>query len=216
MSKADRDWHEDIVDGDEIVRDIDGGLTAVHDKKGIYMMLFGGAKYYPDNPGDFTIGVEDYAQALSLQCRYGGHAVFHYSVAQHQLLMAQYILGKHRNIDMALAALHHDGSESVLIDVPRPLKPFMGGYYEIEAVAQKRIYEVFGVPFDEPPAEVKEADNLILYNEAKVLHPFADWWEHFSPGLEGVEVRERAWRDVREDFIDYHYHLKEMQQQDVF
>lgn len=206
MSK--RDCHEDIVDGDEIVRDVDGGLKAVHDKKGIYMMLYGGAKYYPDNPGDFTISVEDYAQALSLQCRYGGHAPFHYSVAQHQLLMAQYMYRNSKGRDLCLAALHHDGSESVLIDVPRPLKPFMKGYYEIEATAQKRIYEVFQIPYEAPPPEVVEADNLILYNEGKVLHDFADWWEHFSPGLLGVEVRERPWRDVRDDFIYYHYFLK--------
>lgn len=211
MSKTERDWHEDIVDGDEIVRDIDGGLTAVHDKKGIYMMLYGGAKYYPDNPGEFTISVEDYAQALSLQCRYGGHAPFHYSVAQHQLLMSTYILNKYRDAELALAAHHHDGSESVLIDVPRPLKPFMGGYYEIEAVAQKRIYEIFGVPFETPPPQVVEADNLILYNEGRVVHTFANWWEHFAPGLPGVEVRERPWRDVRDEYIAFHYHLKGLQ-----
>ena len=197
-------------DGDEIVRDVDGGLKAVHDKKGIYLMLYGGAKYYPDNPGDFTIAVEDYAQALSLQCRYGGHAPFHYSVAQHQLLMARYIWKTTGDPDLTMAALHHDGSESVLIDVPRPLKPFMQGYYDIEAVAQKRIYEIFDIPFETPPPEIVEADNAILYNEAKVLHPFADWWEHFAPGLEGVQVRETPWREVRAEFIHYHHHMKGM------
>ncbi len=193
---------------EEILETVDGGLTAVHDTKGIYMMLYGGAKYYPDNPGEFTISVEDYAQALSLQCRYGGHAVFHYSVAHHQLLMSEYILKRYGDPMLALAAHHHDGSESVLIDVPRPLKPFMGGYYEIEAVAQKRIYEIFEVPYETPPPEVVEADNLILYNEAKVLHPFADWWEHFAPGLEGVEVTEEPWREIRQEYIEFHYHLK--------
>lgn len=196
---------------DEILQDMDDGLTAVVDKKGIYMMMFGGAKYYPDSPGDFTISVEDYAQAISLQCRYGGHAMFHYSVAQHQLLMSEHIFRETGDANLALAAHHHDGSESVLIDVPRPLKPFMGGYYEIEAVAQKRIYEIFEVPFVEPPPEVKEADNLILYNEAKVLHPFADWWEHFAPGLPNVVVYERDWRAVKADYIAYHHFLKREQ-----
>lgn len=211
MTETKRDWHEDIIDGDEVVLDVDGELKAVHDKKGIYMMMYGGAKYYPDNPGDFTIDITNYAQAISLQCRYGGHAVFHYSVAQHQLLMSEYIFRETGDPDLALAAHHHDGSESVLIDVPRPLKPFMGGYYDIEAVAQKRIYEIFGVPFETPPPVVVEADNLILYNEAKVLHPFADWWEHFSPGLPNVLIYERDWRAVKADYIAYHHFLKRAQ-----
>jgi hypothetical protein len=122
--------------------------------------------------------------------------------------MAKYIHRTYGDVDLTMAALHHDGSESVLIDVPRPLKPFMGGYYEIEAVAQKRIYEIFNVPFDEPPPKVKDADNLILYNEAKVLHPFADWWEFFAPGLNGVVIRETPWRDVRDEYIAYHHQMR--------
>jgi hypothetical protein len=191
----------------EKLTDIDGELKAVEDDKGVYMMLYGGAKYYPARPGDFTISVEDYAQALSLQCRYGGHATFHYSVAYHQLLMAEWIDEKYGDKDLTMAALHHDGSESVLIDVPRPLKPLMGGYYAIEAVAQKRIYEIFEVPFEVPPPEVVEADNLILYDEAKVLHPFADWWEFFAPGL-GVEVTEEPWREIKQEFIQFHHHIR--------
>ena len=191
----------------EKLTDIDGELKAVEDEKGVYMMLYGGAKYYPNNPGDFTISIEDYAQALSLQCRYGGHATFHYSVAHHQLLMSEWIFKTYGDPFLALAAHHHDGSEAVLIDVPRPLKPLMGGYYEIEAVAQKRIYEIFEVPHETPPPEVVEADNAILYDEAKVLHPFADWWEFFSPGL-GVEVTEEPWREIRQEYIEYHYFLK--------
>ena len=195
----------------EELLEIDGKLKAVHDEKGVYMMLYGGAKYYPGNPGAFDISVENYAQALSLQCRYGGHAPFHYSVAQHQLLMSEYIFRTYGDADLAMAAHHHDGSESVLIDVPRPLKPLMGGYYEIERVAQTRIYEIFDVPYDTPPPKVVEADNLILYNEGKVLHgAFADWWEFFAPGLNGVVVRERPWREVRDEYIAYHYYLKDL------
>ena len=92
----------------EKLTDIDGQLKAVEDDQGVYMMLYGGAKYYPDRPGEFTISVEDYAQALSLQCRYGGHATFHYSVAQHQLLMAEWIHATYGDPDLTMAALHHD------------------------------------------------------------------------------------------------------------
>lgn len=187
---------------------LDKKLQAVTDEKGIYLGLYGGHKYYPDDPGNFTIPVEDYAHSLALQCRYAGHAMFHYSVAQHQLLMAKWLYRQH-GPHIAYAGLHHDGSESVLIDVPRPIKPSLVGYFEIEGPAQKRIYEIFGIPFDEPPPQVKEADNAILYNEASVLQPWVSWWEFFAPGLSGVEVVEREWRDVKKEFIEYHYWLQD-------
>lgn len=190
---------------------LDKGLSAVTNEEGeVFLMLYGGHKYYPARPGDFTINVEDYAHSLALQCRYAGHCEFHYSVALHQILMAKHLLAATNDPVIALAGLHHDGSESVLIDVPRPIKPFLKGYFEIEAPAQKRMYELFGVPFEEPPPEVHEADNLILYNEGKVLHPFADWWEFFAPGLPNAYIVERDWREVKQEFIDYHYHLQGM------
>lgn len=118
-----------------------------------------GHQFWPIDPRPDEINEEDVGHALSLLCRFGGHCLRFYSVAEHSVLLARRVSPENR-----LWALLHDASEAYLVDVPRPLKPFLSGYSE----AESKIMAAVCVRFDLPrtiPAEVKEFDTRILTDE---------------------------------------------------
>lgn len=137
---------------------IDAGWT-----RGDWMQTFSGKQFYPLDPRPDEIDTADIAHALSLLCRYGGHVDRFYSVAEHCVLMSQAVPAQH-----ALAALLHDATEAYIVDVPRPLKRQLEGYYEIEDNVWNALCLRFHLAGD-LPAEVKDADNRILLTERNTL-----------------------------------------------
>lgn len=103
--------------------------------------------------------IEDIAHSLSLLCRYNGHCREHYSVGRHSILVSQLVAPEH-----ALWGLLHDGAEAYLCDIPRPLKPFLKGYEDLEEKVLKTIAQKYRLPWPMPDA-VREADARILVNE---------------------------------------------------
>jgi hypothetical protein len=118
-----------------------------------------GGQFWPIDPRPDEVEVEDIAHALSLLCRFGGHCLRFYSVAEHSVLLARAAKPEHR-----LWALLHDASEAYLVDVPRPIKRFLGGYSEAEDKIMRAVCQRFGMP-DQMPAEVKDLDTRILTDE---------------------------------------------------
>jgi len=130
------------------------------DRKGDWMQTYTGVEFYPVDPRPEDIALADVAGALSKICRYGGHSIRFYSVAEHSVLMARAAPPEHK-----LTALLHDASEAYLADIPRPVKPFLNNYKELEDRLMRVIAARFGI--DWPlPAEVKRLDNAILHDEA--------------------------------------------------
>src|SRR5690349_20928717 len=115
------------------------------------------------NPRAEDIRLEDIAQGLSMSCRFNGQITGFYSIAEHALLVRD-IVCAHGRRDLALAALHHDSAEAYLVDVPKPLKPFLGdGYAALTDAVDAVIGEALGVDhtlFHDPA--LKEADRLAL------------------------------------------------------
>ena len=118
-----------------------------------------GGQFWPIDPRADEIVPEDIAHALSMLCRFGGHCKRFYSVAEHSVLLSRAVSPANR-----LWALLHDATEAYLVDVPRPLKPFLVGYREAEDKIARAVCERFGLPM-EMPAEVKSADTRILTDE---------------------------------------------------
>lgn len=149
-----------------------------------WIQTYSGHKFYPLNPQLESICIEDIAHALSLQCRFTGHCKFHYSVAQHSVLVS-YLC----NDEDKLHGLLHDASEAYIADVSSPIKrlPQLSGYKLIEEKIQKTIYNKFGLTKMEPPS-VKQADLLMLGIEAQSLlnsiHP--DWKFPIKPPPFGI------------------------------
>jgi hypothetical protein len=150
------------------------------------MQTFTGGRFYPLDPRPEEIVPADIAHALSLLCRYGGHVDRFYSVAEHCVLMSEFVAPEH-----ALAALLHDATEAYVCDVPRPLKRYLGEYKAIEAAVWNAICLRFHVAGD-LPAEVHEADDRIILTERNALMFLAETtWA--QDGMEPLPVRIEGW-----------------------
>jgi 5'-nucleotidase len=136
----------------------------------------------PLAPDRASIEIEDIAQALANQCRFGGHCRAFYSVAQHSVLVADVYEERGASAAEALAALMHDASEAYLVDLPHPLKHRspLGAPYRL---AEARLEEAIRARFDlaPPGPELKEIDRAMLASERAAIASGGDPW----PELEG-------------------------------
>jgi hypothetical protein len=112
------------------------------------------------------ISIHDIAHSLSHLCRYGGHCIKFYSVAQHSVRVAR-ALPAH----LQLAGLLHDASEAYVVDLPRPVKLLLKEYKNIEIGVQSVIAERFNLGNDLEDPLVKEADDRLLVTEWQELMP---------------------------------------------
>lgn len=165
------------------------GVTArrpvIHDGEGYlprlgdFMQTYTGRKFWPMDPRADEVDIRDIAHSLAMQCRYAGHCKRFYSVAEHSTLIARWLVGRH-GAEVALWGLLHDASEAYLVDVPRPVKPYLTGYKDAESMVMRRVCDRFGLPH-EMPAAVHAADDRILADEL-VNMVRMDWHtDHDSP-----------------------------------
>lgn len=160
--------------------------------RGDWMQTFTGRAFYPLAPRPEDIDPLDIAHSLSMQCRYNGHVQRFYSVAEHCVLMSDWILlnvGPGRADDLALWALLHDAPEAYVGDMVRPLKVNMPDFCDADdrvmlAVAHRfnllggavRRLPDFTLGLTLPPF-VKEVDTRILLDERAALlsTPPGEW-----------------------------------------
>jgi hypothetical protein len=166
-------------------------------RTGDFMQTATGRKFWPLDPRADEVFIEDIAHSLSLQCRYAGHCLRFYSVAEHCVLMARKL--RWEGVDVALDALLHDAAEAYTVDVPRPLKRHLVGYKETEAKVMDAIAERFGLA-DEMPAIVHDADNRIIGDELANLVPM-DWHTRYAGQELGVELKYWSPEKAREEFM---------------
>jgi hypothetical protein len=145
--------------------------TAAQPRIGNWMQTYTGRQFWPIDPRPDEIFIEDIAHALGNACRYAGHCITFYSVAEHSVLMARAVPQEFK-----AWALLHDASEAYLVDVPRPLKPFLTGYADLEDRVMAAVATRFGLAA-EMPAIVKDTDNRILHDERRqnMMQCEADW-----------------------------------------
>lgn len=129
-------------------------------RTGDWIQTATGKQFWPMDPRPEEIHLEDVAHALSMMCRFAGHCRRFYSVAEHSVLLSYAVSSEN-----ALWALLHDATEAYLVDVPRPVKPFLPGYREAESALEIAVAKRFGLALPLPD-EVKEADRRILTDEA--------------------------------------------------
>lgn len=160
-----------------------------------WIQTYTGKAFRPRDPNPADIDILDIAHALSMQCRYGGHARFHYSVAQHSVLVSRSVPDK-----FALHGLLHDASEAYLVDIPRPIKVHMVDYLVMEAHLEMTIFERFGLPL-KIPKQVKDIDNRILVDEREQLMatPPMPWGDPMKPV--GVTIDQWSPEKARNEFM---------------
>lgn len=161
-----------------------------------WIQTYSGKQFFPLNPTVTSINLIDIAHALSHVCRYNGHSVMHYSVAEHSLLLAKHF----RDVpELSMLALMHDAHEAYCPDIPRPLKPALPEFERIAAGIQETINIRFELPH-EMPESIKDADWLICHDERVELlgDEVASWG--IPEGL-GVKIRTLAASDARAFFL---------------
>ena len=171
-------------------------------RHGNWLQTFTGKAFWPLDPRPEDVCDEDSAHALALSNRYMGHTRVPYSVADHSLGVANVVWERTSDLKLMFAALLHDASEAYIVDVPRPIKPYLKGYYEIEAVVMGAILEHYGLPQDlHLHPEIKRADEILLATEARDLMapPPAEW--NLSHGPMEKVIVPLPWQDAERYFL---------------
>jgi hypothetical protein len=153
-------------------------------------------------PDPDKIRIEDIAHALSFLCRFNGHVRFHYSVAQHSILVAE-LAAARRGGELALGALLHDAAEAYLGDMISPLKALLPDFKRIESVVAKAIAKKFGFAHPEPQA-IKDADLAVLAAEREQVIAPTDKtaWRELPPAPEGLLIRPMTSEAARALFLE--------------
>ena len=151
-----------------------------------WIQTFTGKQFFPLDPRPEDLDIRDIAHALSLQCRFNGHCLQFYSVAEHSVRVSEWLDGEH-----SLWGLLHDAAEAYLGDVVRPLKRQLDAYNAIE----KRLLRVVADHFDlgwPMPEAVAVADTRLLAAEARdIMAPAPAPWELM--GLEPLPGTIEPW-----------------------
>jgi hypothetical protein len=109
--------------------------------------------------------------------------------------------------------LLHDASEAYVTDVPRPIKPHLNNYKELEALNMNAICRRFNLELPEP-AEVKDIDNRIVTDEKlqNMKKPPVEWDVNFEP----LGVKLEFWDPTtakKKFLLEYGRILREMNNQ---
>lgn len=165
-----------------------------------WIETYTGKKVYFLNPSPDQIDIRDIAHSLSNQCRFSGHTKRFYSVAEHSVRVSEALRD---NPILSLQGLLHDASEAYVLDVPSPVKQYLTNYKEIEHELMTVIMAKFG-SFWPLHTQVKEADSMLLKNEARALLPSKGAsWLHLFPTSH--EYEEAPWclepKDAEEEFM---------------
>lgn len=133
------------------------------------------------DPKVHEVSIHDIAHALSNVCRFGGHCLTFYSVAQHSCHVCDCLPEQHK-----LWGLLHDAAEAYLADLTSPVKRNLRSMrVAIYDDTERRIMEVvakkFSLRMPEPP-EVREADLILLATEKRdIMTPRTDWALNIAP-----------------------------------
>ena len=144
---------------------------------GDWIQTYRGRKFWPLDPRPEDVDLFEIAHALGHLCRFGGHCLQFYSVAEHCVLLSRAVPREH-----ALSALLHDAAEAYLVDLPRPIKRMLPGYQAAERLIEAAVADKFGLA-DHLPEIVADADRRILTDEAaqNMAPPPEPWSTHAEP-----------------------------------
>lgn len=166
--------------------------------RGDWMQTHSGLAFYPLDPAPEDIVPTDIAHSLAMQCRYNGHVRRFYSVAEHCVLMSDWMLehAEPRNADraryLALWALLHDAAEAYIGDMVRPLKINMPAFVALDELVTDAVARRFALEDAVIPSAVKTVDTRILLDERAAL--LGDSPRSWALGdLEPLGVKIRGW-----------------------
>lgn len=166
-----------------------------------------GSKVYLEDLSENVYKISDIAHSLAQNNRWNGHADQPISVAQHSVLCSQ-MCGKDSHLSYNM--LMHDMGESVLTDIPRPIKAYIQGAQAFDDFISADMALKFGCKF--PMTFVmKNIDNRMLKTEAEQFLPkvdkseWGDWYQTLEPYA--FKITPWRWEFAKEMFLDRYQYL---------
>lgn len=185
-------------------------------RKGAYMHLSNGSKYFPFDPRPEDVDPYMIAHHLACAGRWAGatrHPIYvsriYYSVAEHSVYVANYVERELRRPDLALEALFHDASEALIGDLIRPLKydpVFHAPFTSLEKLNEQAIAERFNLIYPWP-VEIKIADEAVTnaeFDQIIVRNPDEEWDSgmlHDASNMANYEIQMLEPYHAREMFL---------------
>lgn len=200
-----------------VPEDYEGG------RNGPWMHTSTGGRWYPMDPRPEELKLTDLVNGNAKDTRYAGQGKVEvdYSVAEHEVLGARWILDPKNTPDLTLYErlicsflfLIHDASEGFARDLNRAYKIAVGGNYKkLEADIQDILLERYGLVDLEKKfhAFIKEIDCRMITTEKPFVMRYAQPWafDQFEP-LPGLECQ--GWRPVtaKARWVELYFHLCE-------
>ena len=162
----------------QTIADINGLQANSEPRHGDWSQTYSARKFYPLDVRVEDFSVQDIAASLSKLCRFCGHCLKFYSVAEHSVRVSRLIesiLRSHCCSELecrigGMYGLFHETMEAYLSDIVRPLKymPEMKPYRDVEKRGMSTAWRWLGLP-DVEPWYLKYADNVLLVTEKRDL-----------------------------------------------
>jgi len=172
-----------------------------------WIVTASGKQFFPFNPDIESIDIKDIAHALSNMCRFSGHTVRFYSVAQHSVIVSRMLINDEQdgvqNRLLRLAGLLHDAAEAYTFDCPSPI---LRSFLELKDL-QDNLLTLVAKKFDIPPGlifsrQVYISDMRTLMTEKRDLitaHP-QSWEIDFEP-FKISPIKPMLPSEAEEDFL---------------
>lgn len=178
-------------------------------RRGDWFITYSGVQFWPMDPRPEEVRIEDIAHALSRVCRYGGHCLDWYSVAQHSVLVSQ-LVGQ----QLAFEGLMHDAEEAYTGDMIRPVKVGLRdatpAFDEMADRLTAAIRVAFGMGAlgDAAAAAIHNADNVALSTERRdLVTDKGPPWRH-AKSHPAVATKIVPWeRDVAKATFLHHFEM---------
>lgn len=187
-------------------------MTDQNSRYGGWIQTFTGVEFYPADPRIEDFSLVDIAHSTALQCRWLGHCKWHFSIAQHAVLVSLYLESIGATYQEQFEGLHHDDNEAYLRDIPSPLKRMeeYANHRYFEHEMDKLIREWLGLPEREHWSEVvRHADMVLLVTEASQLLPHHGWWQVDGlPEPWDVTLRRMDPQEAASAYLSRHSDLK--------
>lgn len=153
------------------------------------IITYTGRLFWPLQPRIEDINLLDICHALSNQCRFTGHTIQFYSVAEHSCRVHDILPDQWK-----LAGLLHDASEAYLMDLAKPVKVLedMKTFCEYEDEIMIKVFKKFGLEYPFSPA-IKIADRVLLNTEYRDLMTKNKLKEHSFNGWHPLPHRINPW-----------------------
>lgn len=171
-------------------------------RPGMWMHTHSGRQFFPldPRPEDFTI--EDLANGLASTVRYAGQGRIDrwYSVAEHCVHIANWLVGQGYPPQVGLVGLLHDAAEGLMHDLTRANKGAVGPAYKLlEKHFQTVIWLKYRLYSWSLAYEglIDEVDSRIVPVEKAAItnHPGQEWASDALVPLDGITIR--CWRPER-------------------